>query len=215
MAMISTGDGDDLLDFSNRLETEDQEDTRLLYTPEGSMDADDGHLSVSAAGSTDTLATDVTISSEKLDPARGMPWKDKKSRPSRTVKQVQEVNTFIEDTNKLLVDYESSIREAIKNDVTTDFTVAVWTYWGSVFFVWTVYTTIEWHKEVFEHELDFYTVTKDNLAEKLRKFYCEATPKQNSHSEKVLPAHQANEYHRNTMTDIKCDKSHNESASDE
>ncbi|WAR22574.1 hypothetical protein MAR_016548 [Mya arenaria] len=72
---------------------------------------------------------------------------------------------------------------------------------------WGINLFQERHKEVFEHELDFYTVTKDNLAEKLRKFYCEANPKQNGHREKVLPAHQANEYHRNTMTNIKCDKS--------
>ena len=61
----------------------------------------------------------------------------------------------------------------------------------------------DWHKEVYDGELDFYTLTKEYLAEKLRKFYCEATPKQNSHREKVLPANQANEYHRNTLTNIR------------
>ncbi|XP_052771281.1 uncoordinated protein 58-like isoform X1 [Mya arenaria] len=181
--------------FYQLLDIYQSEDTRLLYKPEGSMDADDGHLSVSMAGSTDTLATDVTISSEKLTQPEGCLGKTKRVAQAvykaarslvgliiiliaytalgaaifmavesyheqkyksnitdirknlitqlvQSVNQVQDVNKFRADTSKLLVDYESAIREAIKNDVTTDSTVEVWTYWGSLFFVWTVYTTI-------------------------------------------------------------------------
>ncbi|WAR27236.1 hypothetical protein MAR_012940 [Mya arenaria] len=40
---------------------------------------------------------------------------------------------------------------------------------------------VDWHKGFYHGELDFYTVTKGNLAEKLRKLYCEAPPKQNFH----------------------------------
>ncbi|XP_052771216.1 uncoordinated protein 58-like [Mya arenaria] len=179
----------------NDLDGTSMKDIRLLYKLEGSMDADDGHLSVSAAGSTDTLATDVTVSSEKLDQPEGCLGKTKRVAQTvykaarslvgliiiliaytalgaaifmavesyheqkyksnitdirknlitqllQSVNQVQGVNKFRAVTTNLLVDYESSIREAIKNDVTTDSTVEVWTYWDSLFFVWTVYTTI-------------------------------------------------------------------------
>ncbi|WAR22576.1 hypothetical protein MAR_016550 [Mya arenaria] len=126
-------------------------DTRLLYKPEGSMDADDGHLSVSMAGSTDTLATDVTISSEKLTQPEGCLGKTKRVaqavyKAARTVSESGPRREQVQGGhNKLLVDYESAIREAIKNDVTTDSTVEVWTYWGSLFFVWTVYTNRRTH----------------------------------------------------------------------
>lgn len=46
-------------------------------------------------------------------------------------------------------------------------------------------------------------VNKEDLAEKLRKFYCEATPQQSTYREQKLPSHQANEYHRNSMTNIR------------
>jgi len=51
--------------------------------------------------------------------------------------------------------------------------------------------------------LNFEEVSMDELAEKLRKFYCEATPKPAEQRTKTLPQHQVNEYHRNTMTNIR------------
>jgi hypothetical protein len=45
-------------------------------------------------------------------------------------------------TKALLLNYESSIRDAIKNDVPSDSTEEVWTMWSSLFFVFTVFTTI-------------------------------------------------------------------------
>lgn len=45
-------------------------------------------------------------------------------------------------TEAMLVEYESAVREAIKNDVVTDSTVNVWNFWGSLFFTFTVYTSI-------------------------------------------------------------------------
>ena len=63
---------------------------------------------------------------------------------------------------------------------------------------------LEWHKETFnQHMLNFEEVSKDELAEKLRKFYCEATPKPAEQRTKTLPQHQVNEYYRNTMTNIR------------
>lgn len=46
------------------------------------------------------------------------------------------------ETEALLISYESSIREAINNNVNTDSTVEVWTMWSSMFFVFTVFTSI-------------------------------------------------------------------------
>lgn len=42
----------------------------------------------------------------------------------------------------MLVEYESAVREAVKNDVVTDSTVNVWNFWGALFFTFTVYTSI-------------------------------------------------------------------------
>ncbi|XP_045190101.2 TWiK family of potassium channels protein 18-like isoform X2 [Mercenaria mercenaria] len=50
--------------------------------------------------------------------------------------------TWKTETKALLLEYESSIREAINNDVPTDSTEEVWTMWSSLFFVFTVFTTI-------------------------------------------------------------------------
>ena len=60
----------------------------------------------------------------------------------KTINQVRDVNVFRETTRKSLLEYESSIRDALKNDVTTDSSVKSWTMWSSLFFVWTTYTTI-------------------------------------------------------------------------
>lgn len=46
------------------------------------------------------------------------------------------------ETKKMLMTYETSIRDAINNDVTSDTSVEVWTMWSSLFFVFTVFTTI-------------------------------------------------------------------------
>jgi len=54
--------------------------------------------------------------------------------------------------------------------------------------------------------LNFEEVSKDELAENLRKFYCEASPKPEEHRTKILSQHQVNEYHRNTMTNIRSAK---------
>lgn len=45
-------------------------------------------------------------------------------------------------TEQSLRAYEDAIREAINNDVNTNSTEEVWTIWSSIFFVFTVYTTI-------------------------------------------------------------------------
>lgn len=56
--------------------------------------------------------------------------------------QVNDVDQWKFETKALLITYESSVREAIMNDVKTDSTVEVWTMWSSMFFVFTVFTTI-------------------------------------------------------------------------
>ncbi|XP_052227302.1 TWiK family of potassium channels protein 18-like isoform X2 [Dreissena polymorpha] len=54
----------------------------------------------------------------------------------------QDVVTWKSQARVMLIEYEASIRDAIKNDVTSDSTVEVWTFWSGLFFSWTVYTTI-------------------------------------------------------------------------
>lgn len=55
-------------------------------------------------------------------------------------------NTTIESwktkVEGMLLVYEDTIREAVKNNIVSDSTVEVWTIWSSLFFVFTVYTTI-------------------------------------------------------------------------
>lgn len=56
--------------------------------------------------------------------------------------RVVDSNKWKAETVTLLEEYERSIRDAIINDVTTDSTVEVWSMWSSLFFVFTVFTTI-------------------------------------------------------------------------
>jgi len=42
------------------------------------------------------------------------------------------------------------------------------------------------------------------LAQKLRKFYCEATPKTNEKRQRLLPEPHRNMYHRKTLTNVRC-----------
>ena len=62
----------------------------------------------------------------------------------------------------------------------------------------------EWHTEVYEYQLDFNNAPVKELAEKLRRFSCEATPKPNIHreNEKVLLRDGHNSFSRRATSNI-------------
>ncbi|WAR22580.1 hypothetical protein MAR_016554 [Mya arenaria] len=104
------------------------EDTRLLFKPEGSMDADDAYTALGAA----IFMAMESYHEQKYNSNITDLRKNLITQLLQSVNQIRDVNKFRADPTKLLVDYESAIREAIKNDVTPDSTVELWTYWGSL-----------------------------------------------------------------------------------
>ncbi|XP_061176184.1 uncharacterized protein LOC133185142 [Saccostrea echinata] len=68
---------------------------------------------------------------------------------------------------------------------------------------WGVKLFQDWHLEVFSDVLDFKTVTSEILAEKLRKFYCEAKPKSTSERTAELTVAQAENYHKNSLKNLR------------
>lgn len=68
---------------------------------------------------------------------------------------------------------------------------------------WGIKLFQEWHTEVYNEPLEFETAPSDVLAIHLRKFYCEAKPKESpSRKEKLLPV-QADHYHKNTLKNLR------------
>lgn len=62
---------------------------------------------------------------------------------------------------------------------------------------------LDWHSEVYHEALDFDTVTPEVLASHLRKFYCEAKPKEcNKRKENMIDV-QMQHYHKNTLKNIR------------
>lgn len=61
----------------------------------------------------------------------------------------------------------------------------------------------DWHVGVYGNPLDVATVSEENLATVLRKFYCEAKPKQSDHRKKNLGENLAGTYHKNTMKNMR------------
>ncbi|WAR22538.1 TWK18-like protein [Mya arenaria] len=112
----------------NDLDGTSMKDTRLLFKPEGSMDADDAYTALGAA----IFMAMESYHEQKYNSNITNLRKNLITQLLQSVNQVRDVNKFRADTTKLLVDYESAIREAIKNDVTPDSTVELWTYWGSL-----------------------------------------------------------------------------------
>jgi hypothetical protein len=55
---------------------------------------------------------------------------------------------------------------------------------------------VDWHVEVFGTILNFKSVENEDLANKLRKFFCEAKPKEYVKS-KYMMAAQSGYYHKN------------------
>ena len=60
---------------------------------------------------------------------------------------------------------------------------------------------LDWHTEVFGTLMDFHTVNSDELARKLRKFYCGAKPKDINKSN-MMDA-QTGYYHNSTLKNIR------------
>lgn len=52
------------------------------------------------------------------------------------------IEQWMETMETLLLKYEDTVRDAVQNDVNSNSTEEVWTIWSSLFFVFTVYTTI-------------------------------------------------------------------------
>ena len=63
--------------------------------------------------------------------------------------------------------------------------------------------SLEWHCETYGQPLDFSAVEPEDLALRLRKFYCEATPKQTDARKRAVGDAQATEYHRNSLLNIR------------
>lgn len=57
-----------------------------------------------------------------------------------------------------LLKYEETIRDAVKNNIVSDSEIEVWTIWSSLFFVFTVYTTIGKKLVLFEMIVSFKNV---------------------------------------------------------
>jgi len=55
------------------------------------------------------------------------------------------IETWKKNVESMLLLYEETIRDAVNNDVSSDSTEEIWTIWSSLFFVFTVYTTIGKH----------------------------------------------------------------------
>lgn len=58
------------------------------------------------------------------------------------ISHVANSSEWTEFVESMLIEYESVVRDAVKNNVVTDSTVNVWNFWGSLFFTFTVYTSI-------------------------------------------------------------------------
>ncbi|XP_069140542.1 uncharacterized protein [Argopecten irradians] len=70
------------------------------------------------------------------------------------------------------------------------------TLWGMKIFQ-------DWSNEVYGHTTDMHDITAENLATKLKKFYCEATPRNVQKRNENLTEKQAEVYHKNTMINIR------------
>ena len=62
---------------------------------------------------------------------------------------------------------------------------------------------IDWHFEVFSEFLNFESVIPEVLAQKLRRFYCEAKPQNTAKRAEELTLAQSENYHKNSVKSMR------------